>query len=142
MIERDRTVGIQESVVTDFHKPGGHHVLQEAADELHDLKGEDSWAITVGFAVANEDGAVLDFQDARVGDGDFEDVGGEVFEACFRGRDGLGVDVPIDLPDLSGDLIEEAGFYHFIAELGLEDFGERFDGEIEIGSGGMPAAIG
>lgn len=96
----------------------------------------------MGFAVANEDGAVFDFQDARVGDGDFEDVRGKVFKAGFRGRHGLGVDVPVDVPDFSGDLIEEAGFYHLIAELGLEDFGERFDGEIEIDSGGMPAALG
>ena len=27
------------------------------------------------FAIANEDGAVLDVDDARVGDSDFEDVG-------------------------------------------------------------------
>ena len=42
MIESERTVGIQESVVTDFHKAGGQHVLQEAADELHDFKRESS----------------------------------------------------------------------------------------------------
>ena len=35
--------------------------------------------MAVGFAVANEDGTVLDFQDARVGDGYFEDVRGKVF---------------------------------------------------------------
>jgi hypothetical protein len=42
VIESARTVGIQESVVTDFHKAGGQHVLQEAADELHDFKGKGS----------------------------------------------------------------------------------------------------
>ena len=94
------------------------------------------------FFIADEDGAVLHLHDARVGDGDFEDVGGEVFEAGITRRHGLGVDVPIDLPDFRGDLIEEAGFYHFIAELGPKDFGERFDGEIEVGWGGVPAAIG
>ena len=84
------------------------------------------------FAVANEDGTVLDFPDARVGDGYFEDVGGEVFEACFAGTYGLGVDVPVDLPDLRGDFIEETGFFHFISELGFEDDGESLDGEIEV----------
>ena len=49
-------------------------MLQEAADELHDFESEDSWALAVGFAIANEDRAVLDVDDARVGDGDFEDV--------------------------------------------------------------------
>jgi len=84
------------------------------------------------FPVANEDSTVLDFQNSRIGDGDFEDVGGEVFEACFAGTHGLGVDVPVDLPDLGRDLIEETGLFHFIAKLRFEDLGESSDGEIEI----------
>ena len=92
------------------------------------------------FAVANQDGAVLDFQDAGVGDGHFKDIGGEVFEG-LAGRDGLGVDVPVDVPDLRRDLIGESCLYHLIAELGFKDFRESFDGEIEVSSGGMPAAI-
>jgi len=44
----------------------------------------------------------------------------------------LGVDVPVELPDLGRDLIEEAGLFHLIAELGFEDEGERMDGEIEV----------
>ncbi len=117
-------------------------MLQESADELHDFEGEDSWAITVRLAIANENGAVLDFDDARVGDGDFEDVGGEVFEACFAGRYRLAVDVPVALPDFRGDLIEATGLFDLITELGAEDFRERFDREKEVGSGGMPRAIG
>ena len=98
--------------------------------------------MAVRFAIANEDGPVLDLDDTRIGDGDSEDVGGKVFEACFAGADGLGIDVPVDLPDLRGDLIEETGFFHCIAELGLEDYGESSDGEIEIDPGGVPEAIG
>ena len=117
-------------------------MLQESADELHDFEGEDSWAFAVRFAIANEDGTVLDFDDARVGDRDFEDVGGEVFEASFAGRYRLAVDVPVGVPDFSGDLIEQSGLFHSIAELGSEDFRESFDGEKEVGSGGIPRAIG
>jgi hypothetical protein len=84
----------------------------------------------------------MDSEDTVIGDGDFEDVGGEVFEASLAGRDGLGVDVPVDMPEFGGDLIEEASFYHFIAELSSKDFGQSFDGQIEVGSGGMPAVIG
>jgi hypothetical protein len=84
------------------------------------------------FSVANEDSTVFDFQDSRIGDGDFEEVGGKVFEACFAGTHGLGVDVPVELPELGRDLIEETGLLHFIAELGFEDDGESSDGEIEI----------
>jgi hypothetical protein len=86
----------------------------------------------VGFAIADEDGTVLNFQDARVGDGDFEDVRGEVFEACFAGTHGLGVDVPVDLPDVRGDFIEGASILHGIAELGFEDHGESSNGELWI----------
>lgn len=142
MIEGDFAVGIHKSVVTDFHEAGGQHVLQEAADELHDIKGKSSQAVAVRFFIADEDGTVLDFEDAAIGDGDFEDVGSKVFEAGFAGRHGLRVDVPVDLPDFRRDLIEDAGLFHLIAELSSKDFGERFDGEIEIGCGGMPAAIG
>ena len=88
--------------------------------------------MAVGFAIANEDDPVLDLYDAGIRDGDSEDVRGEVFQAWFTGAYGLGVDVPVDLPDLRGNLVEEAGLLHFIAELGFEDDGEGFDGEIEV----------
>ena len=94
------------------------------------------------FPVANEDGTVLDFQNSRIGDGDSEDVRGKVFEACFAGTDGLGVDVPVELPELGRDLIEETGMLHFIAELGFKDDGESSDGEIKIGPGGVPETVG
>jgi hypothetical protein len=90
--------------------------------------------VAVRFAIANEDGAVLDFNDARIRDSDSEDVGGEVFEGCFAGAYGLGMDVPVDLPDFRGDLIKETGFFHSIAELGFEDLRKGFNGEIEIDS--------
>jgi hypothetical protein len=88
--------------------------------------------VAVRFAIANENRPVLDLQDTRIGDSDSEDVRGEVFEACFTGTDGLGIDIPVDLPDIGRDLIEEIGFFHSIAELGFEDDGESLDGEIEI----------
>ena len=115
---------------------------EEAADELHDLKSESSGSLAVGFAVANEDRAVMDTQDARVGDGDFEDVGGQVFESGLTGAHGLRVDVPIGLPDFGGDLIEEFGLLHEIAELGSKDFRQSLYGKKEIDLGGVPGAIG
>jgi hypothetical protein len=54
----------------------------------------------------------------------------------------LGVDVPVELPDIGWDFIEELGLFHQIAELGPEDFREGFDGEKESDFGGMPRAIG
>jgi hypothetical protein len=57
-------------------------MLQEAADELDNIEGQDSRSFTVGLAVANEHGAVLDVDDARVGDSDFKDVGARYLR-CF-----------------------------------------------------------
>src|SRR4029453_19334206 len=50
--------------------------------------------------------------------------------------------VCVCLRNFRGDLIQQDRFFYFVSELGSKDFGERFDGEIEVGSGGMPAAIG
>ena len=94
------------------------------------------------LTVANQHGAVLDANDARVGDGDFEDVGSEIFQSRLAGGDRLGVDVSVDCPDIGWDLIEELCLFHQIAKLGAKYFGERFDGEEEIDLGGMPRAIG
>lgn len=80
----------------------------------------------MSFGVLEEDGVVFHLDDAAIGDSHLEDIRGEVFEACFRGTHGLGVDVPVKLPNFRRDLIEEAGFFHDIAELGLEDFGEGY----------------
>ena len=94
------------------------------------------------IAITNEHRAVLDGNDTRVGDGDFEDVGSQVFEASFTGGYRLAVDVPGDVPDSRWDLIEQLGLLDQIAELGSEEYRERFDGEKEIDSGRMPRAIG
>jgi hypothetical protein len=42
VIQGDGTTGIHETIVTDLHESGGQDVLQESADEFHDLKGEGS----------------------------------------------------------------------------------------------------
>lgn len=117
-------------------------MLQEAPDKLHDFQGKGPKAVAMRFSVAKEDRSVLDFQDTGIGDGDSEDVGGKVFKGCFAGADGLGVNVPVDLPDFRRDLVEETGLFHFIVELGFEDLGKSSDGEVEIDPGGVPEAIG
>ena len=59
----------------------------------------------------------------------------------MAGAHGLAVDVPGGLPDFYGDLIEEFGVDHEIAEFSCEDDRESFDGEKEICSGRTPGAI-
>jgi hypothetical protein len=56
-------------------------MLQEAADEFHAIEVEGARAFAVGLAVTNSHGTVVNANDARIGDGDFEEVGGEIFES-------------------------------------------------------------
>jgi hypothetical protein len=84
----------------------------------------------------------MEANDAGVGDSDFEDVGGEVFEARFTGVNRLGVDVPGDLPERGGKLIKQFSLFHQVTELGTEDFRQSLYGEEEIDLGGVPGAIG
>jgi hypothetical protein len=58
--------------------------------------------MAVRLAIVNENGPVLDFDDTRIGDSHFEDIRGQVLQACFTGTDGLRIDIPVDLPDIGG----------------------------------------
>jgi len=140
-IESNLAVGIHKAVVANFHETSGQHMLQETADEFHDIKSQDSGALAVRLAIANEHRTILEVDDARVGDRDFEDVGSEVFEASFAGGYRLAVDVPGDLPDIVGNLIQQFCLLHQIVELGAKDDRERFDRQKEIDSGRMPRTI-
>ena len=126
--EGDGAIGVQEAVIADLHKPGGQDVLKETADEFHCIEGHNPQPVAMGFGVSEEDGVVFDLDDAVIGDSHLEDVRGEVFQACLTGTDGLGVDVPVKVPDFRGDLIEETGFFHGLTKLGLKDFGESLTG--------------
>ena len=76
--------------------------------------------------------------DAAVGDGDLEDIGGEGGEGGVAVVIGLTVDVPGDGPDLGVDLLQQAGVAHLFFEEGAVDGGEGFDGDKEVGAGGAP----
>lgn len=141
-LERDLAIGVHEAVVADFHKTCGQDMLEEAADELHGIESKSSRSLAVRLAIANEHGAVVEVQDAGIGDSDLEDIGGEIFESSLTGARGLAVNVPICLPDVGRDLLQQFGLFDQIAELSSEDFRECFDGEKEIDSGRMPRAIG
>jgi len=117
-------------------------MLEEAADKLDGIESENSRSLAVRLTVANEHGAVLEGNDARVGDGDFEDVRSEVFQSRFTRVNGLGVDVPVDLPERGGKLIKQFSLFDQVTELGSEDFRQSLYGEGEIDSRGVPGAIG
>jgi len=79
-------------------------VLEEASDELHDPKGYGPPAFAMRFFIAEGHGTVLDFEDAAIGDGHFEDIGSKISETMLAGSDGLAVDVPVDVPEFGWDV--------------------------------------
>ena len=138
-IEGDGTVSGEEAVVSDFHKPFGQDMLEKATDELQGIERSGSVEVGSVLSVFEGDGTVFHFEDAVIGDGDFEDVGGEVFEGGVAFTDGLGVDVPVQGPHLGIDLLKEPGFFQGVTELGAVDGREGFDRDVEILRGREPA---
>ena len=104
-VGRDGTACMQKAEVTDFHEAIGQDMLEEPADKLDNVEGGGSWACTARFTIGEGDGAVFEAHDASVGDGDPEDIGGEVFEGRVALCIGLRVDVPGDGPDLWIDVL-------------------------------------
>lgn len=74
---------------------------------------------------------VFEFEDMVVAERDAEDIGSEVLEGLLSGSYGLGVDDPVLLPHLLGDVRVEVRFLERVAELGSEDDRQRLYGHQE-----------
>ena len=61
---------MEKAEVADFHEAIGQDVLKEPAEKLHDVKVSGAWAGTANFTGGEGDSAVLEADDALVGDGD------------------------------------------------------------------------
>ena len=53
-------------------------MLEEAADKFHGIEIESSGSFAMGLSVTNSHGAVVNANDAGIGDGDFKNIGGEI----------------------------------------------------------------
>jgi hypothetical protein len=135
-VEREGTAGMEKAEVSDFHDAVGQDMLEEPAEKLHDVKVSGAWAGTANFTVGEGDRAVLEADDALVGDGDPEDRGGEGGEGGVAVVIGLTVDVPGDVPDLWVEVFQPSGCAHLLFPHGAGDGGEGFHGDKEVGSGG------
>ena len=122
----------------DFHKAIGQDMLEESAEKLDGVEMGRPWAGTANFTVGESNRAVLEAHDAAVGDGDPEDIGGEVGEGGVAVVVGLTVDVPGDGPDLRIDLLQQTSLAHVFPQESPVDGGEGFHGDKEVGSGGVP----
>ena len=89
----------------DFPKAIGHDVLKEPAEKLHDVEVGGAEACTAHFTVSEGDGTAREAHETVVGDGDLEDIRGEVGEGGVSVVPRLTVDVPRDAPDLWVDVV-------------------------------------
>ena len=87
----------QEAEVTDAHEAIGQDVEQEAADEFVGIKDDGLFSIPIfSISVTQGDLAVLDLEDAVIGESDTVGVAAEVIENGVRRAEGLfRVDDPI-----------------------------------------------
>jgi len=127
-----------EAEVADFHEAFREHVLEEPAKKLDGVERGGSWSSTARLAVGESDAAVCESHEATVGDGDPEDIGGEVLEGHVAISARLRVDVPREVPDVWVDVRQQSGLAHVFFEDGTVDGRESFHGDQEGGSGGEP----
>jgi|SRR5687768_2677957 len=93
-----RAVG-QKAKVTDAHEAIGQNVKQEAADEFLGIKDDGLFSIPIfSISITQGDQALLDVEDAIVGESDAMGVAAEVIENGVRRAEGL---FRIDDPVLS-----------------------------------------
>ena len=115
-VGRDRTAGMEKAEVTDLDKAIGQDMLEESAEQLHGVELGSAWAGTAELTGGEGDGAVLERDDAAVGDGDLEDRGGEGGEGRVAVGVGLAVDVPVGMPDQWVDLLQQSSLVHIFFE--------------------------
>ena len=98
--ERDGTAGMEQADRPDVHKAIGQDVLEESAEQRHDVKVGSAWAGTAHCPRGEGDGAVCEAHETAVGESHPEDRGGEGGEGGVAVVLRLTVDVPGDGPDL------------------------------------------
>jgi hypothetical protein len=114
--ERDGTAGMEQAEMADFLKAIGQDVLEKPAEKLHDVKVGSAEACTAHFPGGEGDRAVRKADETVVGDGNREDIRGEVRKGGVAVVVGLTVDIPGDGPDLRVDGLQQAGVAHLFLE--------------------------
>src|SRR5262249_22061573 len=76
--EREGTAGMEQAEVADFLKTIGQDMLEESPEKLDGVEMGRTWAGTAHFPVGEGNRAVRERDNAAVGDGDLEDIRGEV----------------------------------------------------------------
>jgi len=111
----------EEAIVTDLRKTFGRDVLKEAVNELGGGKRDMASLLSVVVGVAKTDDAVIEGFQPTVGDGNAEDVAGQIVEHLVAAAGVLGMDDPAKLPDGGRNESKESGLFQTVTEFGAED---------------------
>ena len=91
--------GAPDSVVSDFDTSARQDVLEEPPEEFVGWKCDVADLLGAVVAVAETDLAVVDGFQTAVGDGDSEDVAGEIVQDLFTAAGMFRVNDPVFLPE-------------------------------------------
>jgi hypothetical protein len=91
-------------------------MLEEAAHKLKDVEAGGAGTGTAWLAVGAGDDAILQADEAPVGDGHFEDIGRQVLQGGGAMGGGLAMDVPWGGPAVGVDLFKLSSSVHLLCE--------------------------
>jgi hypothetical protein len=139
----------EEAVVTDPLEASRQDVEDESAEEIDGVEAEDfSFAAVSVVAPSQSDDAVVEPEQAIVGEGDAVGVAGEVIEDVARAAEGLlGVDDPVVFAEIVSEARGESWIVarrvvKGIEEFAAEDAGEGTNGEEIAARAADPASPG
>ena len=132
--------GMPQAKVADLVEAARQHVLEEAAHKLFAAEPAGAPAAGPAVAVFEGDAGVLEADDAGVGDGDAEDVAGEVVEhRLLAAAPGGDVGDPVLVPHHVSDDQVRATSLQQGAELAAHQAGERLDRQQEGAARRVPS---
>jgi hypothetical protein len=137
-VGRERTAGMEKAAVTDCHAALREAMVQEPAEKLQSVAVGGSWTAPARLARGARDGAVLERDDAALGESDPEERGSQGGEGSVAGVLGLTMDVPGDGPDCWGAVLPHSHLAHGVFAQSAGEQGEGFDRATAVRSGGQP----
>jgi hypothetical protein len=133
---------MQEAVVADLGESARQHVLEKAPEKLERTQPAGLRATGLLVLVREADRVVIAAHDARVRDGDPEDVARYVPQGILARAHWFALDVPALRPDDRVYLAEQSGAFHRAPELPAHQRREREDGHEEARVRRLPFATG
>lgn len=85
-------------------------MLKKSANELQDVQGHGPDSIAAVLFKGKSHCPVLDVYDSAFPDGHLEHIGGEIFKSASAVAYCLGIDIPVNGPDIGVDFREKSCF--------------------------------